>query len=158
MSAKDVGGIDQESDHRIANHLAMLAGMVRLKAADLTQQRGQLTMADAQLLLDGVRTQIEAVAHLHRALAIGGPHASIDLAERLHDVCASLSSMLVGRIALIEDLAAGCGIGADRILPLTPIVAEVLTNAIKHTTPAGGGGRILVRARERMRRGRSWSR
>ena len=134
----------READHRFANHLALLSGFVRLKAVDLTRQPVQPTAEGVQLMLESFRSQIEGMARLHRLLALGVRGARVDLGELLHDICAPMSLLLAGRIALIEDFSPGCRAPQDWILPLTQITAEVITNAAKHAYPSGMTGRILV--------------
>lgn len=137
----------EEANHRIANHLSMLAAFARLKAAEMARQPSVDPTGEAvQLLIESIRTQIEAVARLHRSMAANGRRASADLSEHLHDVCAPLASLLAGRIELIEDFAPGCRAPADQILPLTQIVSEAITNAVKHAYQAGQAGTILVRS------------
>jgi two-component sensor histidine kinase len=138
--------IAKEADHRIANHLSLLAGLIRLKAADLAGQATEPTNEAVQILLENVRSQIEAVARLHRMFAVGGWRGS-DLGEHLHGMCAPLISILSSRIVLIEDLSPGCQVQPDQILPLGQIVAEVITNAVKYAYPLGQAGKILVCSR-----------
>jgi two-component sensor histidine kinase len=135
-----------EADHRIANHLTMLAGHVRLKAANLARQPGSPDLATAALLL-GIESEIAAVARLHRQLSGGAARASADLAHELHEVCAPFRSGLSGDVVLIEDFEAGCTGTADQILPLTQIVTEVITNALKYAYAAGLRGFIEARLR-----------
>jgi len=134
----------READHRFANHLALLSGFVRLKAADLIRQPVQPTVEGVQLMLESFRSQIEGMARLHQLLALGDRGAHVDLGELLHDICAPMSLLLAGRIALVEDTSPGCRTPPDWILPLTQIIAEVITNAAKHAYPPGRTGRILV--------------
>lgn len=137
----------QEADHRIANHLAMLAAFVRLKELELARDLAIPSTEAVQMLLETIRTQTDAVARLHRALASSGGHVAADLAEHLHATCAPLASLLAGRVEMIEDFAPDCQVAPDQILPLTQIVSEAITNAVKHAYPAGAAGRVLIRTR-----------
>ena len=134
-----------ESDHRIANHLALLSSYVRLKAADVALQPAEFCLDDVRLLLVGIDAQISAVARLHRSLAANGRRASVDLGENLHVACAPFKSGLSGAIKLLEDFSPGCIVRADQVLPLTQIVAEMVTNAVKHAHVGGEAGTLLVR-------------
>lgn len=136
-----------EADHRIANHLALLASYVRLKAADLAAREEPPDRAVFLRLLEGVELQIDAVGRLHRALASGGQDGSVHLGEHLHAVCAPFASGLSEAITLTEDFAQTCVIGLDQVLPLTQIVAEAITNAFKHAQPHGRAGTVCVRCR-----------
>ncbi len=139
----------EEANHRIANHLSMLAAFARLKAVEMAHQSsGEPESEAVQLLLESIRAQIEAIARLHRSLAANGQRSSAELSEHLHDVCAPLASLLTGRIELIEDFETGRRATPDQILPLTQIVSEAVTNAVKHAYPPGRVGRIVVRSRQ----------
>jgi two-component sensor histidine kinase len=140
--------IVQEANHRFANHLALLSGFVRLKAADLARQPVTPTVAGVLLLLESLHAQIAATARLHRTLAMDGGRSRADLGEHLHSVCAPLSAMFAGRIAMIEDVSPGCEVGPDRILPLIQIVSEVIINALKHAYPPDHVGTVLIRGRQ----------
>jgi len=134
-----------EADHRIANHLALLSSYVRLKAADLALQPAELILENVRLLLAGIDAQIVAVGGLHRSLAAKRRRASVDLGENLHVACAPFKSGLSGAIKLLEDFSPGRIVRADQVLPLTQIVAEMVTNAVKHAHAGGEAGTLLVR-------------
>lgn len=146
VAACDDCVIVREADHRIANHLAMLAGFVRLRAAEFARQPAGAQGRDGQLVLEGIGAQIEMVARLHRSLTTPGA-ASPDLGEHLREVCAPLVAALSGRVDFLADFQPGCVVPVDQVLPLTQIVAEALTNAIKHATRPEGRGAILASCR-----------
>jgi two-component sensor histidine kinase len=137
----------QAADHRFANHLALLSGFVRLKASDFARKPTPATVSAVQLVLESIGAQIDAMARLHRSLALSGRTGCADLGEHVHDICAPLSSLLAGRITLVEDISPGCWIAPDQILPLAQIIAEVVTNAIKHAYAEGQAGTIVIHAR-----------
>ena len=137
--------IVREADHRIANHLALIEGFVRLKAAEMVRRPiDSGGDSDVQLLLESIRAQIGAVARLHRSLAADGK-VSPDLGEHLRNICTPLGIALGGRIELVQDFPPGCFVRQDLVLPITQIVAEVITNAIKHAYPSGERGLIFAR-------------
>jgi two-component sensor histidine kinase len=125
----------------------MLSGLVRLKSGDLARQTAEPARDSMRLLLEGVGVQIDAVARLHRALALHGSAAPADLGVHLHEVSAPFVSGVFGPITLIEDFAPRCAVRPDQLLPLTQIFAEVLTNAVKHAPHAGEPQAILARCR-----------
>lgn len=136
----------QEADHRIANHLAMLAAFVRLKELELARGPAVPSAEAVQILLETIRIQTDAVARLHRSLASNGRHVFSDLAEHLHATCSPLASLLAGRVEVIEDFSSGCQVAPEQVLPLTQIVSEAITNAVKHAYPPGRCGKITVRS------------
>jgi two-component sensor histidine kinase len=144
----DRSGAADAANHRIADHLSLIATVAGLHASDLDQQSADRTRGEVQLLLQGLRAQIEAAARLHRSLANAWPRCAIDLGNELHWVCHLLVSATGGRIALVEELAEGCMVQAEQLLPLTQIVSEVLTNAIKFGRRPDAGGTVVVRCRQ----------
>lgn len=133
-----------EADHRIANHLAMLGSYVQLKQADIARQSDAGTDAMVQMAFDSIRCQITAVSRLHRSLATRRDGTAIDLRDHLHQVCAPLMSGLSGAIELTEDLHPDCLVRSAHVLPLTQIVSEVITNAIKYSHAKGETGVVSV--------------
>lgn len=134
----------EEADHRIANHLTVLAGYVRLKAMDCAGQIDEPTRDDMTRLLNAIGAQIESVARLHRALAVGHGAISADLAVHLRGICAPFQESFSRTLELTEDYAPGCAIQPDQVLPLTQIVAEVITNAMKYAHPDAGVVKVRV--------------
>lgn len=146
-SVSDVPALLAQADHRIANHLALLAGYLRLKTNDLARSSEGPSRDTVHLLLEGVGAQIHALARLHHALAVDGQNGRVDLGEQLRGLCTPFASGLSGAVELIEDLPAGCAVRSDQILSITQIVAEVVMNALKHAHAEGEAGVVLVRCR-----------
>ncbi len=139
-------GVAQEADHRIANHLAMLAGYVGIKARAVLEGPEHISRRDAGVMLQAIRSQINLIAQVHRGL-IFEDGAAPDLSRHIHEVCEPFRSTLSADVRLVEDLPDRCLVTAKQLLPLTQIVAEALTNAIKYAHPAGQAGKIVVRCR-----------
>ena len=86
-----------EADHRIANHLALVAGFVRVKAGDLAKQSAEPSRASVTALFESIGVQLDAVARLHRSLATNREQPSTNLPELLHAICAPFRSGLSGK-------------------------------------------------------------
>jgi two-component sensor histidine kinase len=124
----------------------MLAAFVRLKELELARGPAVPSAEAVQILLETIRIQTDAVARLHRSLASNGGHVYSDLAEHLHATCSPLASLLAGRVEVAEEFSPGCQVAPEQVLPLTQIVSEAITNAVKHAYPLGRGGKITVRS------------
>ncbi len=125
-----------EADHRIANHLALLACSVRRDDPPST--------SDFSLLLAAIEAQIMAISQLHRLLSSEGTQGSDDLGHHLRTVCSAFRSGASRHVVIVESLASDCRIAPHRLLPAAQIVTEVITNAIKHGRRPGQSGRIEV--------------
>lgn len=133
-----------EANHRIANHLALLACHVRLKGAELVRRDPPPNAADLSLLLEAIGAQIRAVSQLHRLLSSEGTQSSADLGHHLGMICSALGSSVSGDVVIVESLASECRVAPHRLLPAAQIVTEVITNAIKYGRRPGRSGRIEV--------------
>lgn len=136
-----------ESDHRIANHLALVMSYVRLKTADLDAGSDIPSRHSVRAVLAGINAQIAAVAKLHRALVSEPPLGPVDLGANLRAVCAQFASGLTGTVRIVEDLAPGCLVSPEQVLALSQITAEIITNALKHAS-GGADAELQVRCRE----------
>jgi two-component sensor histidine kinase len=145
--------IVEEADHRIANHLSMLAGYVQQKASELARQPENLNLEQVQFALQSVRFQIGVTARLHRALTSARRTPALDFGDHLRELCASLLSLAPGRIELASEIPSGCFVGAAKVLPLSCILAEVLTNAAKHGVSDGRPVHLRVSCRPTGRAG-----
>src|ERR1019366_1125358 len=105
-----------EADHRIANHLALLASFVRLKAGDLAKQSAEPSRVSVTALLESIGVQLDAVARLHRSLATNREQSSTNLPELLHAICAPFRSGLSGKVQLTEEFEPGCALPLDQLL------------------------------------------
>ena len=135
-----------EADHRIANNLLLVAGLVRMQGAELAKRSKPIDPRDVQQLVAEVAARIDAVARLHRLLSDPDAHAGVDIGAYLQDICSSLVSSLAppGTIALTHKWTKSCLVSPREAPPLALIVSEMVTNAIKHAHPTGIAGKIAV--------------
>lgn len=137
-----------EANHRIANNLASIAGLVRLHAAEASARLGDLySGAEVRGLLDEIGSRIETVGRLHRLLSETPPGASLDLGAYLAETANALVGTLSdeSRVRLSSRGMQDCFLNPDQAAPVALIVSELITNAVKHAHPAGAPGKIVVR-------------
>lgn len=127
-----------EADHRLANSLSVIAGLVRLKAGRASQ------IADPKTFLLEVADRIDTVARLHRHMA-HSKHDVIQLGDYLQEICDSLSRAL-GRPGthFTVDCPPEVGASFKIALPLGLIAAELFSNSLKYAHPAGLPAKIAL--------------
>lgn len=127
-----------EADHRIANSLALLGGLVRFQAGAIGKSGKTLTAPEAHLLLDGIAARISIVAQVHQRLS-KMPDGVIAFASHLRDVCDGLVAAFSSEqhTVHIEYRCQECLVLTKFVQPLTLIVNELILNALKYAHPAG---------------------
>ena len=81
-----------EANHRIANHLAMLAALMRLQAKGVDRTDIPLSGNDVQRLLEKFAGRLDTVGEVHRLLAHRSSGAPIDIANYLETIAQGLVS------------------------------------------------------------------
>jgi two-component sensor histidine kinase len=137
----------KEADHRIANNLAQLASMLDLRLRAFNRDADAPTKEGVRQMMQSVRSGILATSRLHRLLASNCGRSPIDLGANLYELCAPLSE-LSGTSNLVEDLAQGCLVNGECMLPIGQIVVEAVTNAVKYGQPPACNRPILVACRQ----------
>ncbi|HLI67935.1 MAG TPA: sensor histidine kinase [Caulobacteraceae bacterium] len=135
-----------ESNHRIANNLTLIAGLVRMQASGIAKAGRPMTADEVCLALEEVGNRIETVGRLHRLLAQIGRRPSLDLSQYLQDIAeAAVGSMSSrGEIRLVHASTADCEIATHQALSLGFIVGELATNAMKYAHPTGISGCLTL--------------
>ena len=144
----DPAELRAESDHRVANSLAMTAALVRVQANAVGKGRA-LAPDVAQKILEEIAARIEAVAHLHRALALSPHESALEPGDYLRQICTMAQQTFDpnGRVDLTMDVAGGSPLAPERLGALGLIVNEALINAMKYAHPSGVDGQITVTCR-----------
>lgn len=128
-----------EANHRIANSLTLLVGMVRMQALSVKKNPVPMTNAEGRLLLDGVAARINTVAQLHRILSHAADDGVVSLRPRLQEI----TDALVGGLSSPEQMARVVHTGCDamvrmrQVQPIALILCEIFINAMKYAHPAG---------------------
>jgi two-component sensor histidine kinase len=136
----------KESDHRIANNLQFVGGLLRLQASNL--RRRQLASSPEEILaaLDEAGRRIETVGRLHRLLAQRRDTEAVDVTRFLREIAEATVSSLgqADRAHLSFSSSQTCEVPARQALPMGLIVGELVTNSVKYAHPTGVVGEISV--------------
>src|ERR1700719_2074020 len=127
-----------EADHRIANSLAVISGLVRVRA------RADQGHANETFLLE-IADRIDTVAKLHRLIAQPNSDA-IELHVYLQEICQRLGSALA--TAAAPSCSVSCPLDQkvpfNVAMPLGLITAELFSNSLKYAHPTGLPAKITV--------------
>ncbi|MGH9807008.1 MAG: histidine kinase dimerization/phosphoacceptor domain -containing protein, partial [Terriglobia bacterium] len=128
-----------ESNHRIANHLSLLVGMVQMQSAHVAKGPEMLTRSQVRGLLQETTGKIISIGNFHRRLAHRPDSERVDLACHLIEYSKELlSSLMLGeKLSIVERVDAGCNVTPEQAHTAMLIVGEVVMNALKHAHPAG---------------------
>ena len=128
-----------EANHRIANSLAVLVGMVRMQSAALKKSAGTLSNAEVRHLLDGIAARISTVSQLHRIISHAGGEGAISLKPHLHTVTDTLVAALSSPDQAVKVVYTGgdCMVEMRRVQPIVLMLCEIFINAMKYAHPTG---------------------
>jgi two-component sensor histidine kinase len=98
------------------------------------------------MLFDGIAARIATIGQLHRMLASLPTEGTVAINAHLTDVCANLITAFSSehQPVMIEHRGGPCHVLTKYVQPLTLIVCEILTNALKYAHPAGAPVRMVV--------------
>jgi two-component sensor histidine kinase len=126
-----------EADHRIANSLAAIGGLVRMMAS-------KRYAVDPQSYLLQIADRIDTVAKLHRLVAHSAD-ATVEISQYLQEICEGMSSALASpAIALSIARTSEHIVPFNVALPLGLLTAELVSNSLKYAHPAGLPVKITV--------------
>jgi two-component sensor histidine kinase len=143
---ESIGG-HAEADHRIANNLASLSGVIRLQRNAISKTDKSFTTDQVCVLLDEISARIEVMAKLHKSLALtvnGGN--GVNLGDFLREISEMIGALAPeGRMDLTVNNSSDVHINPRQALHVALITAELLTNANKYAHPSGLPVKVQVR-------------
>ncbi len=136
----------RESNHRIANNLALVSSLLRMKSNAIAKRGAPLDAKEVAELLTEVAVRVDGVAKIHRLLSACEGQASVAAGPYLSEICTSVASSIGGAHSVaFDDESGDLAMPAERLNALGLFLAECLTNSIKHAHPAGVPGQVSVR-------------
>jgi two-component sensor histidine kinase len=141
-----------EANHRVANSLALLGGLVRMQARAIGKNSQSYTNAEIRLLFDGIAARIATIGELHRLLATIPAEGTVSLNAHLRAVCGHLITAFSSerQKVRIEYRGSDCLVLIRHVQPLKLIICEILTNAMKYAHPAGVAVHMTVTCESRI--------
>ncbi|HWA91306.1 MAG TPA: sensor histidine kinase [Rhizomicrobium sp.] len=128
-----------EVNHRVANHLALLANLIQARAAQVAKGPQSYTRTEVQEMLREVAGKVIGIGQLHRRLSAVKPGEVIDLGHYLiessHTLVKSLA--LDGRVGIVHRLDTHCPGSIEQVQTVALILGEIIMNALKHAHPTG---------------------
>jgi two-component sensor histidine kinase len=131
----------REIHHRVKNNLQIVASLLNLQASRIRVPEARAEFASA-------RDRVRALATLHRHLYSQGEVHTINMPVFLTELCGQLFQAMGEtegkRIELHID-SAPLQMSSDQAVPLSLIVTEAVSNALKYAFPGGRKGQVTVR-------------
>ena len=130
----------EELQHRIANSLQIIAGIILMKAARVESEETRAHLQDAH-------KRVMSSAAVQQPLPASGTVGPIDMVPYLSKLCATLSNSMIGDNRQITIKVIGQeGVAIPRVAESIGLIAtELVMNAIKHAFPIEqGDGRIVI--------------
>lgn len=127
-----------ELQHRVANNMAFISGLLRLQKRRIANEPEAAAQA-----FDEAVVRIDTMGRIHRRLydPAGADHA---LAAHLQSVCNELLHVTGNTAVTCTVDVPELDLGLERLVPLSLLVAEVVTNSLKHAFPGGAAGTITI--------------
>jgi len=128
-----------EANHRIANSLALLAGLVRMQGASVKKRAQPYSSAEVCLLLDGVAARISTISQIHRILSSQHADGVVNMQPHLKEITEALGAALSSAEQQVKVMHSGgdCLVLMRHVQPIVLILCEIFINAVKYAHPAG---------------------
>jgi two-component sensor histidine kinase len=126
----------QELQHRVANNMTFVAALLQIKKRTIDSPQA----AEA---LDEARERLVTMAQIHRRL-YDPATLELSVAASLRELCDDLVQAAGGGDVVCDVKAEGVDLDTTRLVTLFLLVAEVVTNSLKHAFDGRTAGRINV--------------
>ena len=134
-----------ESNHRIANNLTILAGLIRTELSTIATD-AQPNARYVRHLLEQISLRIDSVGRLHRLLTSTGYFSNVSLCAYLEEIIDAAKHSLTNSdhtsILFIPQCEAS--IPVKQAVAVGLFVSEALVNSLKYAHPSDEFGRIQI--------------
>ncbi|HEX8620360.1 MAG TPA: histidine kinase dimerization/phosphoacceptor domain -containing protein [Allosphingosinicella sp.] len=127
----------RELQHRVKNNLQMITALIRLEARNLPDDA-----SDSRF--DRLAGRVEALALLYRSLSEDVDAETIDLGVYLSEIASAVMRAHAPEGIRLDLKVDTWPVSVNVAMPTGLVVNELLTNALKHAFPGGGGGTITL--------------
>jgi two-component sensor histidine kinase len=131
----------KEIHHRVKNNLQIVASLLNLQAS-------RIRLPEARAEFASARDRVRALATLHRHLYLQGEVHTINMPVFLTELCDQLFQAMgetAGRRIKLNIVATPLQMTSDQAVPLSLIVTEAVSNALKYAFPGDRTGHVNVR-------------
>lgn len=129
-----------EVNHRVKNNLQIVNSLLSLQLRSVRDE-------DARRAIEEARQRVGVMARLHMELYQGGRHGTLDFGrwvQRLAQDTLGVSGQS-RHVTLDCQAPPDLALTLDLAVPLSLVLAELLTNAVKYAFPGGRRGTIALR-------------
>lgn len=129
----------QELQHRVANNMQFVAALLTLQKRKVKEDASQAVTA-----LDEARARLDTIARIHRQL-YAPERLDMPTGQFLRELCSDLVAASGAEAITCEVVAPDLPLNVTQLTTLSMLVAEIVTNSLKHAFEKGRPGEILIR-------------
>jgi PAS domain S-box-containing protein len=128
----------KEIHHRVKNNLQVISSLFSL-------QRSRTKSEEVRAILDESRMRVQSIALVHEQLYRSTDLAGVDFDEYLRGLLAAIRTSYAAETIAMSSSAAGVVLDVEAAVPCALIIAELVSNSLKHAF-RGGRGNVVVTA------------